>query len=97
MGMYSDHSTYINNEKIEVPSVTTIIKILNITKHYNIILIYLLFILLPLFNILAAKILKKDFKFIAIVSPLICTYALLILYFIFSFQNTDWISDLFAS
>ena len=29
MGMYSDHSTYINNEKIEVPSVTTIIKILN--------------------------------------------------------------------
>lgn len=29
MGMYSDHSTYINDKKIEVPSVTTIIKILN--------------------------------------------------------------------
>ena len=29
MGKYSDHSTYINDEKIEVPSVTTIIKILN--------------------------------------------------------------------
>lgn len=53
-----------------------IIKILNITKHYNIILIYLLFILLPLFNILAAKILKKDFKFIAIVSVLSVTNSL---------------------
>lgn len=29
MGMYSDHSTYVNDKKIEVPSVTTIIKILN--------------------------------------------------------------------
>lgn len=29
MGMYSDHSTYLNTDKIEVPSVTTIIKILN--------------------------------------------------------------------
>ena len=29
MGKYSDHSTYINKNDIEVPSVTTIIKILN--------------------------------------------------------------------
>lgn len=29
MGKYSDHSTYINKENIEVPSATTIIKILN--------------------------------------------------------------------
>lgn len=29
MGIYSDHSTYINDSKVEVPSVTTIIKILN--------------------------------------------------------------------
>lgn len=29
MGKYSDHSTYINREEVEVPSVTTIIKILN--------------------------------------------------------------------
>lgn len=29
MGKYSDHSTYINKDKIEVPSVTTIIKLLN--------------------------------------------------------------------
>lgn len=29
MGKYSDHSTYINNNKVEVPSVTTILKILN--------------------------------------------------------------------
>lgn len=29
MGKYSDHSTYINNKNIEVPSVTTIIKLLN--------------------------------------------------------------------
>ena len=29
MGKYSEHSTYINKEKVEVPSVTTIIKLLN--------------------------------------------------------------------
>lgn len=29
MGKYSDHSTYMNDKKIEVPSVTTILKILN--------------------------------------------------------------------
>lgn len=29
MGKYSDHSTYINKEEVEVPSVTTILKILN--------------------------------------------------------------------
>ena len=29
MGKYSDHSTYINNNDIEVPSVTTILKVLN--------------------------------------------------------------------
>lgn len=29
MGKYSDHSTYINKKEIEVPSATTIIKILN--------------------------------------------------------------------
>ena len=29
MGIYSEHSTYVNNKNIEVPSVTTIIKILN--------------------------------------------------------------------
>ena len=29
MGKFSDHSTYLNNDEIEVPSVTTIIKILN--------------------------------------------------------------------
>ena len=29
MGKYSDHSTYINEEEVEVPSVTTIIKVLN--------------------------------------------------------------------
>ena len=29
MGKYSDHSTYINNNNIEVPSVTTILKVLN--------------------------------------------------------------------
>lgn len=29
MGKYSDHSTYINKEDIEVPSATTILKILN--------------------------------------------------------------------
>ena len=29
MGKYSDHSTYINKKEVEVPSVTTIIKLLN--------------------------------------------------------------------
>ena len=29
MGKYSDHSTYMNNNEVEVPSVTTIIKLLN--------------------------------------------------------------------
>ena len=29
MGKFSDHSTYINNDKVEVPSATTILKILN--------------------------------------------------------------------
>ena len=29
MGRFSDHSTYINKEGVEVPSVTTIIKLLN--------------------------------------------------------------------
>ena len=29
MGKYSDHSTYMNEEEVEVPSVTTIMKILN--------------------------------------------------------------------
>ena len=29
MGKYSDHSTYINDKNIEVPSVTTILKLLN--------------------------------------------------------------------
>ena len=29
MGKFSDHSTYINKEEVEVPSVTTIIKLLN--------------------------------------------------------------------
>ena len=29
MGKFSDHSTYVNNEKVEVPSATTILKILN--------------------------------------------------------------------
>jgi hypothetical protein len=29
MGKYSDHSTYMNDDKVEVPSVTTIMKILN--------------------------------------------------------------------
>lgn len=29
MGKYSEHSTYINKEEVEVPSVTTIIKLLN--------------------------------------------------------------------
>ena len=29
MGKFSDHSTYVNNDKIEVPSATTILKILN--------------------------------------------------------------------
>lgn len=29
MGKYSDHSTYLNSEKVEVPSVTTIMKVLN--------------------------------------------------------------------
>ena len=29
MGKYSDHSTYNNNEGVEVPSVTTIMKVLN--------------------------------------------------------------------
>lgn len=29
MGKYSDHSTYLNGEKVEVPSATTILKILN--------------------------------------------------------------------
>ena len=29
MGKYSDHSTYMNEEKVEVPSVTTILKVLN--------------------------------------------------------------------
>ena len=29
MGKYSDHSTYMNDEKVEVPSVTTILKLLN--------------------------------------------------------------------
>ena len=29
MGKYSEHSTYFNKEKVEVPSVTTIMKVLN--------------------------------------------------------------------
>ena len=29
MGKFSDHSTYVNNNKVEVPSATTILKILN--------------------------------------------------------------------
>lgn len=29
MGKFSDHSTYVNNKKVEVPSATTILKILN--------------------------------------------------------------------
>ena len=31
MGKYSDHSTYTNKEGTEVPSVTTILKVLNKT------------------------------------------------------------------
>ena len=53
-----------------------LIKFLDLSIHYNIILGYLLFIILPLCIFITCKILKKDFKFISIAITLGVTNSL---------------------
>lgn len=50
-----------------------LVKFLDLSKYYNIILSYLLFFLLPLFTIISCKILKKDWTFISIATALSMT------------------------
>ncbi len=50
-----------------------LIVFLDLSKHFNLILSYILFLLLPIFTIISCKILKKDWKFISIATSLSLT------------------------